>query len=339
MNNNFLCDKIDTLILSGGGTHGIAYLPILKYLKTNNILDNITKYYGVSAGSLTALCFSIGLSYDEAYDIFLNKINFTELMDFKIKNILTITKTLGLTDGTKLENIIKYILELKGFNPYITLLDLYNITKKELYIGATALIKGEFTLFNYKSHPNLPVWVAIRMSCSIPILFTPLRHYEINDLYVDGGLLNNNPINLVINELISISNNTNLITNTSNSDISDSNSSDSDTTDTDISDNENILPYKFNFICITLDTFDNNITDISSISFFKYLHLIIRKIFTNQSHKKDKYKDYIITIDSHKYKFINNPKSEDYNDNLNNMFNEIYDYFSNQFTEKIKNIC
>jgi predicted acylesterase/phospholipase RssA len=321
LDDTYKCNNIDTIIFSGGGKHGIAYLPIYKYLKDNNIIDNITKYYGVSAGSITALAFNIGLKYEEAYDIFFNKINFKDLMRFEVKSLLTITKTLGLNDGSKLENVIKYMLELKGFNPYITLLDLYNLTNKELYIGATALIKREFTLFNYKSHPDLPVWVAVRMSCSIPILFTPLQYYEINDLYIDGGLLNNNPINYVINELIDNHNN-DVDVNTDNN-------------DNDVSSNK----YNFNFICITLNAFDYNIENINNISFFKYLSLVIKTLFINQSHSKDKYKQYIINIPTYKYKLLDDMKVELDKDYIDNMFNDIYNIFSNQFEDKIKNKC
>lgn len=335
LDDTYKCNNIDTIIFSGGGKHGIAYLPIYNYLKDNNIIDNITKYYGVSAGSITALTFNIGLDYEEAYDIFFNKMNFKDLMRFEVKSLLTITKTFGLNDGSKLENVIKYMLELKGFNPYITMLDLYNLTNKELYIGATALIKGEFTLFNYKSHPDLPVWVAIRMSCSIPILFTPLQYYEINDLYVDGGLLNNNPINYVINELINSHNDAS----NANTDNTDNNANNTDNADNNANDNINISnnKYNFNFICITLETFNNNIQDINNISFFKYLTLVVKKLFINQSYSKDKYKQYIINIPTYKYTLLDDMKVELDKDYIDNMFNDVYNIFSNQFEDKIKN--
>jgi predicted acylesterase/phospholipase RssA len=327
LDNTYQCNNIDTLVLSGGGTHGIVYLSILKYLTEQNMLSTITKYYGVSAGSLTALCFIIGLTYNELYDIFVNKINFKDLMKIELSNILTITKKLGLNDGIKLESTIKYILELKGLNPYITLSELYKHTNKEFYIGATSLFKSKFILFSYKSHPKLPVWVAIRMSCSIPILFTPLQYYELDDIFVDGGILNNNPINYVIGELIA--NNSEDINSADN--IEDINSEDKETKEE--------KNYKFNFICINLEAYNYSFNDISSLSFFQYLKVILHQLFINQSYNKNKYGNYIIQIPTYKYDIIDSTKNNiDIND-LQEVLNDVYNIFEEEFKKKIKNIC
>jgi NTE family protein len=310
LDNSYKCNNIDTLVLSGGGTHGIVYLSILNFLTEQNILPTITKYYGVSAGSLTALCFIIGLTYDEIYDLFINKINFKELMKIELSNILTINKKLGINDGTKLESTIKHVLEFKGLNPYISLAELYKHTNKELYIGATSLFKGKFVLFSHKSHPNLPVWVAIRMSCSIPILFTPLQYYELNDIFVDGAILNNNPVNYVIKELLQTENNK----------------------------TEDNCIYNFNFICINLQSFDNSVMNINDLSFIQYLKMLINQYSINQSHNKDKYANYIIQIPSYKYSCFDIFNKIE-NEKIDYALAEIYKIFKEEFNKKIKNNC
>ena len=45
----------------------------------------------------------------------------------------------------------------------------------------------------------MPVWIAIRASCGIP-LFTPINYYEIDDYLIDGAILNNNPIGTYLEE-------------------------------------------------------------------------------------------------------------------------------------------
>ena len=59
---------------------------------------------------------------------------------------------------------------------------------------------------SYESHPNLPLYLAIRMSISIPFLYIPIKYdKEIypngdNYLYIDGGCFDNYPINLFKND-------------------------------------------------------------------------------------------------------------------------------------------
>jgi predicted acylesterase/phospholipase RssA len=75
----------------------------------------------------------------------------------------------------------------------ITLLELYNLTKKEFIIIGTNFTNGIETAFSYKTHPNMSVITALRITISIPYMFTPVL-YE-GDYYVDGGITNNFPIN------------------------------------------------------------------------------------------------------------------------------------------------
>ena len=52
---------------------------------------------------------------------------------------------------------------------------------------------------SHKSHPNMSVYLAIRMAISIPILFTPIL-FE-NQYYIDGGCIDNYPIGLFKDKL------------------------------------------------------------------------------------------------------------------------------------------
>ena len=52
---------------------------------------------------------------------------------------------------------------------------------------------------SYKTHPQLELYKAISMSSAIPIIFEPI--FMDNGCYVDGGYLNNFPLNYAINHL------------------------------------------------------------------------------------------------------------------------------------------
>ena len=90
------CNEINTLVLSGAGNYGIL-LPIIKYLSENNILENIDTIYGVSAGSIVALGLSLGMNYEQMYDLILNKVDVSQIIKTDFKQIFNIVKTVVLT--------------------------------------------------------------------------------------------------------------------------------------------------------------------------------------------------------------------------------------------------
>jgi hypothetical protein len=75
----------------------------------------------------------------------------------------------------------------------ITFKELYlNYNKKFTVIG-TNLSKGIEAAFNYINTPNMSIITAVRISISIPIIFTPVLYND--EYYVDGALTNIFPIN------------------------------------------------------------------------------------------------------------------------------------------------
>ena len=48
---------------------------------------------------------------------------------------------------------------------------------------------------SHKTHPNLPLVKALQMTMSVPIVFRPVCDEETHACYIDGGFLNNFPLN------------------------------------------------------------------------------------------------------------------------------------------------
>jgi NTE family protein len=70
--------------------------------------------------------------------------------------------------------------------------ELYNKTNKYLSITSVCLDTHEAVYISHETFPDIPVWKAILMSCSIPLIFKPIE-WE-NKLYIDGGLVDNFPL-------------------------------------------------------------------------------------------------------------------------------------------------
>lgn len=98
----------------------------------------------------------------------------------------------GVYSGAKFETWVKLQIGQATGNENITFEDLHNLTKIELVIIGTSLTTSNVKYFSHRTTPNMPVWMACRISISIPFFFTPVQ-YD-GHTYADGGILYNYPI-------------------------------------------------------------------------------------------------------------------------------------------------
>ncbi len=155
------------LVLSGGGTRGFAHLGAIKALEENGIKPDIIS--GVSAGSIVGALYADGQDADKALKALISKnlLGFLGLM---------FPKT-GLLKMTGFERTLKKALRAKRFEDLSI----------PLIIHAVNINKVEYTRFDKGD-----LIQAIKASSSIPIVFPPV---EIDGcLYLDGGLVNNFPV-------------------------------------------------------------------------------------------------------------------------------------------------
>jgi predicted acylesterase/phospholipase RssA len=195
------------LVLSGGGIRGMTYYGALKALDELGILENIHTFAVASVGILIAGMYLIGYSTKEMEE-FLYLFDFKKLSRFESINDISpqsfITE-FGVDDGENLIKIMHKLLKAKGVKENITLLELYQLNKKKLIATAACLNSGEGEYISYENYPNLKFTDIIRMTTCVPFFYTPVK---LNDkFYVDGGTVDNYPINLFrenIDEVIGI---------------------------------------------------------------------------------------------------------------------------------------
>ena len=116
-----------------------------------------------------------------------------DLENFNYINLKNFNKEFGLDNGEKISNIFKNALLYKVNNPYISFKNLHTITNKNLIITGTNLNNNSVTeYFSHISTPDMPVWLAIRITTAFPILYTSVKYN--NTSYVDGALSSHCPI-------------------------------------------------------------------------------------------------------------------------------------------------
>lgn len=156
------------LVLSGGGVRGIAHLGILKALKEKNI--QITHITGTSAGAIAGALYANLVDPYDALKIFQN----TRLLRL-LKLAYGKPALLNLESSYKL---------FKEYLPH----DSFDELNMRLTITATNFNNGKLTYF----HEGGQLIRKVLASCCIPGVFNPIAID--NYLYVDGGVLNNFPV-------------------------------------------------------------------------------------------------------------------------------------------------
>jgi NTE family protein len=193
-----ILNKKKILVISGGGLKGIAGLGSLKCLLDNGITDFFDTLAGSSIGAV--ICFLYNLGYDpkDMYDI-LEQIDLTQLVKYIEPENLLMEPCFGITSPELIMSSIYKFMKNKNINKNLTFAELYNITKTNLIITGTCLNDISLKYFSHTTTPNMQILKALRITISIPFIFRPY-HYD-GKLWVDGGVMNNFPIDLFNDKL------------------------------------------------------------------------------------------------------------------------------------------
>lgn len=184
-------NTITHLVLSGGGGSGFIYIGALRYLQQEQYNKHIKHISGTSIGSLFGFLFALNISMGDVEHFFKEKL---ESFEEKTINLLNLLDNFGIInkDDNYFFKMIKLFLEKHKYDKY-TFLDLAKINGINLHIHTVHFDSFKEFIFNVDNTPNVLIIDAICASMSIPLIFTP---YKIGtELYIDGGLTNNIPIN------------------------------------------------------------------------------------------------------------------------------------------------
>lgn len=161
------------LVLSGGGTRGFAHLGVIDALLEKGIKPDVIS--GVSAGSIVGAFIAGGKSPHETMEIF---------------------KKGWFFKYTKLQLPVNGLLKLDGLKEIVDReIDFKNLEDSPLpfHIAVANLNQGKV---EYKN--SGPLGKTVLASSSIPVLFAPVE--LAGQFYVDGGLMDNIPIEPIKND-------------------------------------------------------------------------------------------------------------------------------------------
>ena len=187
--------KIDTLILSGGGPSGVAYIGIFKALIENNILQSdfsgIQEIITTSVGIISSYLYMINIGQEVCQEVIMkfDILSVLNLDNIQIDNLLV---DLGLFSTDKIGKIIQSITKNCLQCEDITLQELYDRIPIKLTVKVFNVTQKKTEYISYQTNPDLSIITLAQMTTAIPFFFKPVSYND--NLYVDGGLRGNFPI-------------------------------------------------------------------------------------------------------------------------------------------------
>lgn len=183
------------IAFSGGGIRGLAFAGVIQALEERNLRKEVQAIIGTSSGAMIASLFSIGCSSQEIQEL-MKTTNFENFKDGNwsiFGDAYRFYSEFGIYKGDYAETWIEGLLKGKTGISNITFLQIFENYGIKLIITGTALNKKLTHYYNHTNTPNMKVSHAVRISMGYPIVFKPIQ--ENDEILVDGGLLDNYPIN------------------------------------------------------------------------------------------------------------------------------------------------
>ncbi|MDD2916583.1 MAG: patatin-like phospholipase family protein [Candidatus Gracilibacteria bacterium] len=162
-NNNF------SLALGGGGARGLSHIGVIRRLEELGL--HPSHIAGTSMGAIIGALYALGRTSHEM-EVIIQEIRMTKLIDIDFKK--------GLLKGKKVTAFLDEIFGGADFSE----------TRIPLQVVATEFDTGKKTVFREGKISD-----AVRASIGLPGVFTPFEYR--GSVFVDGGLVNNLPVELL----------------------------------------------------------------------------------------------------------------------------------------------
>lgn len=196
--------RIEHIVLSGGAYLGLYEFGVLKYLSSKSFfsLDSIKTIHGTSVGGMIGAMLCLDINWEHIHDYIVKRPWYKIANTITPSSLLDMIHTKGLLGEKFFLSLMEPLLKTKDMTTTITLQEFYDLTKKELYLYTVRLNTFELVQLSYKTHPELSLIQAIHMTCGLPYIFEPVWYEKDESFYLDGGLINNYPIQPCIDRIM-----------------------------------------------------------------------------------------------------------------------------------------
>jgi len=178
----------DAIVLSSGGARGIAQFGALDVVYTQypEVVENTRYFIGSSAGAVLATLLAMGVTPRDAF------VGYVVPFKYRRSIRLDMLGTLfGIETSGSLDSFLAGVVDRD-----ITFRDVYEEYGTVLSILGTNINKATSVIFDAVRTPDMPVFDALRISCSVPLLFPAVR--VDGEYFVDGAVSDPFPVGVAM---------------------------------------------------------------------------------------------------------------------------------------------
>jgi predicted acylesterase/phospholipase RssA len=189
--------SFNTLVFGGGGFKGLSYVGALNALRDKLGVDygarthKLENICGVSIGAFFGLLIVLGYNVTEI-SLVCQTLDPEKIFDI---NPIHLLHTSSLDDGKRMEEIIIKILEKKGFSKNATMDMIYKASDINFHVVITNISTMSVEHITSKTHGNFSLLEAMLSTMGLPLMFPARTNNPQRHVWVDGGILENFPMN------------------------------------------------------------------------------------------------------------------------------------------------
>lgn len=184
-----------SIVIAGGATKVISAIGIMQFLEEHNMVKSIKNLVGTSAGAIMCTFLALGYSSQEVKDFFVKNLCVDEsVYKMNLEDVFSFFSSFGLTAGNNIITFFRRMIvnKLGPDRENITFMELAKLCGKNLVICVSNLTMERREFWSVDTKPDISIIDALRASCAIPLVFTPVIIGD--NYYLDGGLYDNFPI-------------------------------------------------------------------------------------------------------------------------------------------------
>lgn len=170
----------------------VAYMPAIAYVgalaqaERLGLLSVVRNWAGVGGSAVIVGLLAAGLTVARIADLAL-RADFARMMRVGWRGRRRFMRSGGLVRGDRFVRDFRAALRMAIVDEDITLKGLHDLRGGRAVFVVMSLTTTRPVYVDYRTHPDLPLWKAVRMAISLPTAVEPVEHG--GDWYADGGAL------------------------------------------------------------------------------------------------------------------------------------------------------
>lgn len=177
---------------------GDSYIPAISYVgaviqaERLGLMAQVRNYAGAGGGAVIAALLAAGIPLVRVGEI-VARADFAGMMHVGRFPGRKFAATGGMVSGKRFVRDFRLALRMAIVDDRITMRGLHEKTGGRLVIVAVNMSTTTPVYIDYRTHPDLPLWEAVRMAVGIPAVVRP--HKYAGDYYMDAGMIAGLPMN------------------------------------------------------------------------------------------------------------------------------------------------